>query len=202
MDNKHLKNEKLTQLYAPYKKCIACPLGKLGRKNVVFGEGNADARLMFIGEAPGEKEDQLGRPFVGRSGILLNKVLDAIGIARQSVYITNIVKCRPPHNRKPSIIESSICKNLLLFRQIEIIEPKIICTLGASALEGLLNTSVKISQLRGKAVSYKGITIIPTYHPAYILRNQKALTLFSMDLEKAATLANGEKDQLNSPSIK
>lgn len=189
MDIKTTKQKLLEKLYEPYKQCIACPLGQLGRKTIVFGEGDANARLMFIGEAPGQKEDLLGRPFVGRSGQLLNKVLDALGIERNATYITNIVKCRPPNNRKPTLLETSICKNLLLLRQIDIIKPVIICTLGASALEGFLGYPVKISQLRGKMVKYNDISIIPTYHPAYILRNQRALSSFSMDLEQAINLS-------------
>src|SRR5205823_4093975 len=127
------------ELYKPYKKCLQCPLGTLGRTNVVFGEGNSDADLMLIGEAPGRYEDEQSKPFVGRSGKLLNRTLELVGLKRNDVFITNIVKCRPPNNRKPLPLESTTCKNILLFNQIKIIRPHIICTLGASALQGFID---------------------------------------------------------------
>ena len=120
------KQDLLNKLYAPYQKCIQCPLGKLGRKNVVFGEGNPDAKLVFIGEGPGQDEDIQGRPFVGRSGKLLDKVFDLAHITRSDVFISNVVKCRPPGNRKPLENEIMTCTNLLLFKQLKIIRPKII----------------------------------------------------------------------------
>ncbi len=181
------KLDLLQKLYTAYNNCVACPLGKLGRTQVVFGEGNPNATLMLIGEGPGQDEDRQGRPFVGRSGKLLTKMLDAIGIEReQDVYITNIVKCRPPNNRKPSPLENNTCKNLLLVHQLKIIKPQVICTLGASALEGLLNRhDIKITQMRGIPIETKGVTIIPTLHPAYVLRNPAALHTMIQDLEKA-----------------
>src|SRR5437870_4631307 len=123
MNPKTYKQELLDKLYAPYKKCMECPLGNLGRTHVVFGEGNPDADLMFIGEGPGKEEDEQGRPFVGRSGKLLNHIFEIIGIHRKNVFITNIVKCRPPNNRKPLPIESNTCKSILLLNQIKIIRP-------------------------------------------------------------------------------
>jgi len=165
----------LDQLYEPYRHCTACPLGNLGRTQVVFGEGSLDAKIMFIGEGPGQQEDEQGRPFVGRSGKLLNRVLETAGLKRADVYIANIVKCRPPNNRKPFPNESKTCKQLLLLKQIGIIKPQVICTLGAAALEGLLEQPIKITQVRGRPIELGKITIIPTYHPAYILRNAKEL---------------------------
>jgi len=188
MDKKRTKQELLEQLYAPYKKCLECPLGSLGRTNVVFGQGNPDAQLLFIGEAPGRDEDLKGEPFVGRSARLLTKALDAYGIVRTEIYITNIVKCRPPANRKPLPLEAKTCKNLFLFNQINIIKPRVICTLGSFALQELLDKTVQITKIRGIPIDHEGITIIPTYHPAYILRNPAELTSFVLDIEKVAEL--------------
>ncbi len=185
MDAKQFKQKLLDQLYAPYIKCTMCPLGSLGRTHVVFGEGDTDAKLMFVGEGPGAQEDAQGRPFVGRSGQLLTKSLNALGLERNEVFITNIVKCRPPGNRAPTPLESTTCKNLLLFNQIKIIRPKIICTLGASSLEGLLERPVKITHLRGTIQHINDLTILPTFHPAYILRNQTKFEIFLHDLKTA-----------------
>lgn len=192
MDIKSYKQELLDKLYAPYINCTQCPLGKLGRTNVVFGDGNPDAKLMFIGEGPGQDEDRQGKPFVGRSGKLLTKVMELAEIKRPDVFISNVVKCRPPENRKPTEKEASICTNLLLFNQIKIIRPKVVCTLGASALQGLLNNyEIKISQVRGKPIVYDilpNIIIVPTFHPAYILRNPKEMQKMFDDIQKAKTL--------------
>ena len=187
MDVKQYKQSLLDQLYAPYHKCMECPLGGMGRTNVVFGEGNPDADLMFIGEGPGKDEDQQGRPFVGRSGQLLNKVLELVSIKREDVFISNIVKCRPPNNRKPLPIESNTCKNLLLFNQIKIIRPKAICTLGSSATQGLLDEKVKITKIRGIKKKFGSSVVIPTYHPAYVLRNPKELNSLVEDIKIAAS---------------
>lgn len=193
MDIKSYKQDLLNKLYAPYINCVQCPLGKLGRTNVVFGSGNPDAKLMFIGEGPGQDEDRLGKPFVGRSGKLLDKIFDCAGMARAEVFISNVVKCRPPNNRKPLENEVDICTNLLLFNQIKIIRPKIICTLGATALQGLLNDyQIKISTVRGKPIVGKNLSniiIMPTYHPAYILRNPKELNSLFDDIAKAYELS-------------
>ncbi len=189
MDVKTYKQQLLDSLYAPYKKCTMCPLGTQGRTTVVFGEGNPDAQLMFIGEGPGQDEDIQGRPFVGRSGKLLTRVLEMLGLARQDVFITNIVKCRPPNNRKPLPLESNTCKNLFLIKQIKIIRPRVICTLGSSSLAGLLNRDdIKITKLRGELLSFEGAHLIPTYHPAYILRNPKELPVLVEDIQKAHSL--------------
>jgi DNA polymerase len=172
MDPKEYKAQLLQALYAPYQKCMMCPLGGLGRINVVFGDGNPDADLLFIGEGPGRDEDQQGKPFVGRSGQLLNKALKLVGIERDTVYITNIVKCRPPDNRAPSPLEASTCMNILLYNQIKIIRPKVICTLGSIALNNLLGMQSSISSVKGKILDWEDTRVIPVYHPAYILRNQ------------------------------
>jgi uracil-DNA glycosylase family 4 len=186
MTPKEYKQQLLDALYAPYKKCTRCPLGTQGRTQVVFGEGNPDARLMFIGEGPGADEDAQGRPFVGRSGKLLTRIIESTGLTREDVFITNIVKCRPPNNRKPLPTESTTCKQLLLLKQIKIIRPKVICTLGSSALSGLINDdTVKITRARGTPIPFEDSIIIPAYHPAYILRNQKELPLLIADIQKA-----------------
>jgi uracil-DNA glycosylase len=195
MEVKTFKQQLLDDLYAPFKNCMRCPLGGLGRTQVVFGSGNPDARLMLIGEGPGADEDKQGLPFVGRSGQLLTRLLTAAGTSRDQVYISNIVKCRPPGNRKPLPLESSTCKKLLLFKQIKIIRPTILCTLGSTALEGLLSQQVKITQARGKEIKFEDMTIIPTYHPAYILRNPKELETLFADLSLAIRLATHAHDK-------
>lgn len=184
MDAQKFKQDLLDALYEPYKKCLQCPLGFLGRTNVVFGEGNPDADLLFIGEAPGRDEDIQGRPFVGRSGQLLNKALSLVGIERSSTYITNIVKCRPPGNRTPLPQEITTCMNILLFNQIKIIRPRVICTLGSIALNSLLGKPLSITKMRGTCIEQEGMIIIPTYHPAYILRNQSQAATWIADFKK------------------
>jgi DNA polymerase len=186
------KQQRLDMLYKPYTQCRACPLGSLGRTTVVFGSGNPDSPLMFIGEGPGEQEDLQGQPFVGKSGKLLTQALLQLGVARSEVFITNIVKCRPPNNRKPTPAESKTCKELLLLKQIEIINPRLICTLGSAALEGLLEKSIQITKVRGNIVEYQGKFILPTFHPAYILRNQTQLPIFVNDLKNAIALSKKE----------
>lgn len=197
MDKKQYKQLLLDELYAPYKTCSLCPLAQLGRTNVVFGEGNPDAQLMLIGEGPGQDEDVQGRPFVGRSGKLLTKALETLGISRTDLYIANIVKCRPPDNRAPLPQEVSICKKLLLDKQIKIIRPQVICTLGSSAINALLETKLSITKIRGTLFDYQGIPVLPTFHPAYILRNGKELIKMVYDLETAfsMTLNNFQKSK-------
>ncbi|HSC24693.1 MAG TPA: uracil-DNA glycosylase [Candidatus Babeliales bacterium] len=185
MDTKEKKQLQLEELYRPYQKCLACPLGTLGRQKVIFGEGNPDARLMIIGEAPGKHEDEQGIPFIGKSGIFLTKMLTSIGINRKEIFITNSVKCRPPQNRKPTSLESKTCKDILLINQINIIQPTIICTLGTAATEALLNIPIKMNLIHGTQLMFNGIPIIPTYHPAYILRNIKKSNELLTDLKKA-----------------
>jgi uracil-DNA glycosylase family 4 len=149
--------------------CRRCKLHRT-RRTLVFGEGNGKAKLMLIGEGPGYDEDTQGRPFVGKAGQLLTKILQAIHLRREEVYITNIIKCRPPQNRNPELDEIQSCHPFLL-RQIEAIQPKIICALGTFAAQTLLKTDAKITTLRGRFHHLGGIKIIPTYHPAYLLRN-------------------------------
>jgi DNA polymerase len=149
--------------------CRRCKLHRT-RRTLVFGEGNKKAKLMLIGEGPGYDEDVQGRPFVGKAGQLLTKILQAIDLRREEVYITNIIKCRPPQNRNPEPDEIQSCHPFLL-KQIEAIQPKIICALGTFAAQTLLKTDTKISTLRGRCYDLGGIKVIPTYHPAYLLRN-------------------------------
>lgn len=179
------KQQVLTALFEPYKSCNLCPLSALGRAQVVFGYGNADAKFMIIGEAPGAQEDTKGIPFVGRSGKFLTKTLESLGIKREDIYISNVVKCRPPNNRPPALNEISTCKKILLEKEIEIVAPKIICTVGMSALNALIPTKQPLGLLRGKLLYYKNILIFPTFHPAYILRNNKELEKFINDLKEA-----------------
>jgi uracil-DNA glycosylase len=150
--------------------CTRCKLHTLGRRQIVFGVGNPAADLMFVGEAPGADEDVQGEPFVGRAGQLLTKIIEAIGLKREDVYIANVIKCRPPGNRNPEPDEVAQCEPFL-FKQIEIIKPKVIVALGKFAAQTLLRTLDPISRLRGRVFEYRGAKLIPTFHPAYLLRN-------------------------------
>ena len=152
--------------------CLRCPLGSL-RHNLVFGEGNPHAELVFVGEAPGADEDAQGRPFVGRAGQLLTKIVVAMGLKREEVYICNILKCRPPGNRNPQPDEIAACEPFLI-RQLEAIQPRVICALGSFSAHTLLKSEAPITVLRGRFHSYQGIPLMPTYHPAYLLRNPGA----------------------------
>lgn len=160
----------LELLAAQSRTCSACALAQ-GRTHVVFGEGNPDAKLMIVGEAPGEDEDLHGRPFVGRSGQLLDKILQAAGLPRETLYIANIVKCRPPGNRTPEMLEAKTCSGHWLNRQLELVKPQIIIPLGATALEFFAGEKRSITQARGKFFEWQGIQIFPMFHPAYLLRN-------------------------------
>ncbi len=162
--------------------CTRCPLHRT-RRNLVFGEGSAGAKLVFVGEAPGEEEDNQGRPFVGRAGQLLTKIIGAMGLAREDVYICNILKCRPPGNRNPKEDEITTCEPFLL-KQLEAINPEIICALGTFAAKTLLRTDSPISAIRGKFHDYHGRKLMPTYHPAYLLRNPDAKKLVWEDVQK------------------
>lgn len=162
--------------------CRRCPLYKT-KRNYVFSDGDPQARLMFIGEAPGEDEDIQGVPFVGRAGKLLTKMIEAMGLRRQDVYICNVIKCRPPNNRAPLPDEVTACKGYLL-RQIDIISPKVICCLGKHSAQALLETEIFITKIRGSEFDFNGATLIPTYHPAYLLRNPSAKKEVWLDLKK------------------
>jgi len=157
--------------------CVKCPHLASSRKHVVFGVGNPDAQLMFVGEAPGADEDEQGEPFVGKAGQLLTKIIQATGLSRTDVYIANILKCRPDTpgqsagNRKPTPEEMQTCIPFL-HEQIDLIQPKVIVALGTTAVEGLLGKTVGITKLRGNWQTYRGTPLMPTYHPAYLLRNQ------------------------------
>jgi DNA polymerase len=157
--------------------CVKCPHLASSRRNVVFGVGDINAQLMFIGEAPGADEDEQAEPFVGKAGQLLTKIIQAMGLTRQSVYIGNILKCRPDTpgqsagNRKPTAEEMGTCIPYL-HEQIDLIRPKVIVALGATAVEGLLGKTIGITKLRGNWQTYRGTPLMPTYHPAYLLRNQ------------------------------
>ncbi|NPA27625.1 MAG: uracil-DNA glycosylase [Epsilonproteobacteria bacterium] len=153
--------------------CHLCDLSK-SRKRVVFGEGNIKSNLMFVGEAPGASEDEIGRPFVGRAGQLLTKMIEnVLNIPRSSVYITNVVKCRPPNNRTPTKEEALSCKPYLL-KEIEIVKPKLIVALGSTAYYYLTGDKTPISQVRGHIIDMKSYKLIATYHPSYLLRNPSA----------------------------
>jgi uracil-DNA glycosylase len=162
------------------KKCRLCET----RTNIVFGEGNPNAQLMFIGEGPGQDEDESGRPFIGRAGQLLTKIIEAMGIKREDVYIANIVKCRPPGNRTPADDEITHCAPYLM-GQISMIKPKVIVALGSPATCTLLNDKIKISSIRGTFYDWKdGIKLMPTFHPAYLLRNPSDKRLVWDDVQK------------------
>ena len=162
--------------------CTRCPLHRT-RRNLVFGEGSPGAKLVFVGEAPGEEEDKQGRPFVGRAGQLLTKIISAMGLAREDVYICNILKCRPPGNRNPKEDEIATCEPFLV-KQLEAIRPEIICALGTFAAKTLLRTEAPISSIRGKFHDYHGRKLMPTYHPAYLLRNPEAKKPVWEDVQK------------------
>jgi DNA polymerase len=152
--------------------CTRCVLHKQGRKQIVFGVGNPRADLLFIGEAPGADEDQQGEPFVGRAGQLLNNMITAMGIRREEVYIANIIKCRPPGNRTPEREECETCSPFL-FRQIEVVKPKMIVALGAVAAKTLLGVNDALANLRGRIYDFRNTKLAVTYHPAYLLRDPR-----------------------------
>lgn len=165
----HSRDDMLQELLASAEKCYECSLSK-ERNNLVFGQGTGDAKLMFIGEGPGFEEDRQGLPFVGRSGQLLDKILQAMKLDRSEIYIANIVKCRPPNNRNPNDEEIKKCLPIL-FKQIEIIDPNIICALGSVAFNTLIGKKLPITANRGKWFEFMGRRLIPTFHPSYLLRN-------------------------------
>jgi DNA polymerase len=167
--------------------CTRCKLHGLGRRQIVFGVGNPGADLMFVGEAPGGDEDVQGIPFVGRAGQLLTKIIEAIGLARGDVYIANVIKCRPPGNRNPEPDEIASCEPFL-FRQIDAIRPKVIVALGTFAAKALLKTEEPISRLRGRTFEFRGATLVPTFHPAFLLRSPDRKRDVWEDMKKVRVL--------------
>ncbi len=173
----------LKQLRRELGDCQRCPLSKT-RTKIVFGEGDPCARIVFVGEAPGEKEDESGKPFVGSAGRILTDIIErGMKIPRSSVYICNVIKCRPPKNRDPRPEEIQACQPFLE-KQLKIIQPEVIIALGKYASQWLLNTQLPISQLRGRWGKYQGIPVMPTYHPAYLLHNQKGKREVWQDIKK------------------
>ncbi len=170
--------------------CKRCRLGKT-RTTLVFGIGNPDADLVFVGEAPGFDEDRQGEPFVGKAGQLLTKIIEAIDLKREDVYICNVIKCRPPENRNPLPEEIEQCEPFLV-RQIEAIKPKVICALGKFAAQTLLKSEAPISTLRGSFQDYHGVPLMPTYHPAFLLRNPKMKRPVWEDIQMVKNLLKGE----------
>jgi uracil-DNA glycosylase len=163
------RSETLEEIRQDLGDCRRCKLWK-GRTNIVYGTGNPQARLVFVGEGPGYDEDRQGVPFVGKAGQLLTKIIDAMKLSRDQVYICNVIKCRPPENRNPEPDEIKACFPFLK-RQLDAVSPDFICTLGSIATNSLLEKEVFISRVRGRFFDYKGIKVMPTYHPAYLLRN-------------------------------
>jgi len=176
----------LEELYEKNKNCCRCDLCK-SRTQIVFYDGDPNSRVMFVGEAPGEEEDRRGKPFVGRAGQYLNKVLEEIGLPRKRIYITNVCKCRPPGNRKPLPKEMQTCLNVFLKKELEIVKPTVVCCLGATAAEAFLGKMVRITRMRGNFYPnplYPKAKLFLTYHPAYILRNMREAKTFKEDLKK------------------
>jgi DNA polymerase len=176
--------------------CSRCKLHALGRQQVVFGVGNPDADLMFVGEAPGAEEDTKGIPFVGKAGQLLTKMIQAINLERDQVYIANVIKCRPPGNRNPEPDEIATCEPFL-FQQIDAVRPRVIVALGSFAAKTLLRTEESISRLRGRVYDFRGAKLIPTFHPSFLLRSPDRKRDAWEDLKRArallsATIGSGE----------
>jgi uracil-DNA glycosylase family 4 len=168
--------------------CTRCVLHSLGRRQIVFGVGNPDADLMFVGEAPGGDEDIQGEPFVGRAGQLLTRIIEAMGLKRDDVYIANVIKCRPPGNRNPEPAEVATCQPFL-FRQIDIVRPKVVVALGTFAAHALLGSDAPISRLRGHVHEFRGGSkLVPTFHPAFLLRSPERKRDVWEDMKKVRAL--------------
>ena len=174
--------ESMEEIRAAVESCQACPLHET-RTNTVPGAGNENARLVFVGEAPGADEDRQGVPFVGRAGQKLTQIIEAIGLSRSEVYIANVLKCRPPGNRNPLPEEVQACEPYLI-AQLRLIKPRVICALGTFAAQTLLRTDQRISRLRGRFHTYQGIKLMPTYHPAFLLRNPRSKRDVWEDVQK------------------
>jgi uracil-DNA glycosylase len=170
--------------------CTRCKLHKLGRGQIVYGVGNPAAELMFVGEAPGHDEDIQGIPFVGRAGQLLTKIIEAIGMSRDDVYIANVIKCRPPENRNPEPDEVAACEPFL-FRQVQVIRPRIIVALGTFAAQTLLRTKDPISRLRGRTFTYGDAQLVATFHPAFLLRSPERKRDVWEDMKKVRAILQG-----------
>jgi DNA polymerase len=183
--------EALTAIRTDLGDCTRCKLHTLGRKQIVFGVGNPAADLMFVGEAPGADEDIQGEPFVGRAGQLLTKIIEAMGLRREDVYIANLIKCRPPQNRNPEPDEMVQCEPFL-FRQIDVIKPKVIVALGKFAAQALLRTTDPITRLRGREYQYRDAILMPTYHPAYLLRTPSAKREVWEDMKRVSAILKGK----------
>ena len=184
--NQQPSGESLESIRTDLGDCRRCKLCS-GRTNIVFGSGTSQAKLVFVGEGPGADEDAQGLPFVGAAGQLLTKIIEAIQLTRDQVYICNIVKCRPPSNRTPEEDEIAACSPFL-FRQIESIRPRVICCLGAVAAQTVLGTKTAVGKLRGRFHDYRGIQVMPTWHPAYLLRNPNAKRDVWDDVKKIRAL--------------
>jgi len=175
-------HETIQEIQADLGDCRRCKLAP-SRQHIVFGSGNPQAELMFVGEAPGADEDEQGLPFVGRAGQLLTKIIEAIDMKREDVYICNILKCRPPENRNPESDEIAACEPFL-FRQIAAVKPRVICALGTFGAQTLLRTKEPISRLRGQFIDYRGAKLMATFHPAYLLRNPNEKRKVWEDVQK------------------
>jgi uracil-DNA glycosylase family 4 len=183
-------NETLEDIWNDIGECTRCPLAA-GRTHIVNSDGNRKARLMFVGEAPGADEDAQARPFVGRAGQLLNKIIEAIGMKREDVLIGNVNRCRPPQNRTPTLEEAKTCKPFLL-REIAVVQPEVIVVLGNTAMKNLLDTKEGITKLRGKFQDYKGIKVMPSFHPAYLLRDPSKKREAWEDMKKVRDYLDGK----------
>ena len=180
--------------------CTRCKLHTLGRKQVVFGVGSPTADLMFVGEAPGADEDIQGEPFVGKAGQLLTKIIEAIGLKREEVYIANVIKCRPPGNRNPEPDEVAECQPFL-FRQIDAIRPKVIVALGKFAAQCLLKSDTPITRLRGREFFYRDAVLLSTFHPAYLLRNPSSKREVWEDMKRVRALLDGAPSRATSTVV-
>lgn len=184
-------NETIEQIRADIGNCTRCELSQ-GRTQIVHSTGNFQADLMFVGEAPGADEDAKGEPFVGRAGQLLTKIIEGIGMKREQVFIGNINRCRPPGNRAPTLPEAETCKPFLI-REIAVVRPKVIVVLGNTATQNLLNTKVGITKLRGNFQDYFGVKVMPTFHPAYLLRDPNKKREVWEDMKKVRDYLAGLK---------
>jgi uracil-DNA glycosylase family 4 len=186
------KQEGLSKLAKQVASCTSCRLAST-RIKTVFGAGNPNAELIFIGEAPGADEDREGLPFVGKAGQLLTRIIEAIQLTREDVYIMNLIKCRPPGNREPKLDEVELCRPFLL-SQLNFLDPKVICTLGRYASHYLLETTTPISKIRGKTFYWKEIPVVPTFHPSYLLRNESEKRKVWEDMKKIRDLLKSLSD--------